>query len=122
MSRLTAYLHPKCSTCQRARAWLEARGIAFAEKDIRTTPPTLAELRTMQRAQGGDRRKLFNTSGLEYRGQGLAAKLPGLDDDAALALLAANGMLVKRPFVLGPGGVGLVGFDEKKWASALGAK
>ena len=119
MSRLTAYLHPTCSTCQKARDWLAAHGLAYVEKDIRSTPPTPAELRAMLAAQGGERRKLFNTSGLEYRGQGLAAKLPELDDAAALALLAGNGMLVKRPFLLGPGGVGLVGFDDKKWSAAL---
>ena len=118
MNGLTAYFHPKCSTCDRARRWLQARGVKFTEKDIRITPPALTELRAMLAAQGGKRGKLFNTSGLEYRGQGLAAKLPGLDDPAALELLAGNGMLVKRPFVLGPG-VGLVGFDEKGWAAAL---
>ena len=120
MSRLTAYLHPTCSTCEQARQWLRRRGVDFVEKDIRTTPPTGRELRAMLAAQGGERKKLLNTSGIEYRKQGLAAKLPQLDDPAALALLAGNGMLIKRPFVLGPGGVGLVGFDEKKWAAALG--
>lgn len=119
MSPLTAYLHPKCSTCEQARQWLRGHGLVFVEKDIRTTPPTVAELRVMQKAMGGERKKLLNTSGLEYRQQGLAAKLPGLGDPEVLALLAGNGMLIKRPFVLGPGGAGLVGFDEKKWAAAL---
>ena len=119
MSKLTAYLHPTCRTCEQARRWFRQHEVAFVEKDIRTTPPSPAELRAMLAAQGGERRKLFNTSGLEYRAQGLAAKLPGLGDSEALALLASNGLLVKRPFVLGPGGVGLVGFDEKKWAAAL---
>ncbi|SDR83984.1 Spx/MgsR family RNA polymerase-binding regulatory protein [Opitutus sp. GAS368] len=118
MSRLIAYLHPKCSTCERARQWLRRRGVDFAEKDIRATPPSPAELRTMLAALGGKRGRLFNTSGLEYRALGLAAKLPGLDDAGALALLAGSGMLVKRPFLLGPG-VALVGFDEKAWAAAL---
>ena len=118
MSRLTAYLHPKCSTCERARRWLRARGVDFVEKDIRTTPPSPAELHTMLAALGGKRGKLFNTSGLEYRGQGLAAKLPGMGDAEALALLAGSGMLVKRPFMLGPG-VALVGFEEKAWAAVL---
>lgn len=119
MSRLTAYLHPTCSTCKQARQWLQWRGVDFVEKDIRATPPTVRELRAMMAAYGGERKKLLNTSGLEYRQQGLAAQLPQLDDAAALALLAGNGMLIKRPFVLGPGGVGLVGFDVKKWAAAL---
>ena len=119
MSRLTAYLHPKCSTCEEARQWLRQRGVDFVEKDIRATPPSVPELQAMMAAYGGERKKLLNTSGIEYRKQGLAAQLPQLDDAAALALLAGNGMLIKRPFVLGPGGVGLVGFDEKKWTAAL---
>jgi arsenate reductase (glutaredoxin) len=118
VSAVTAYLHPKCSTCERARRWLQAHGVEFVEKDIRTAPPSTADLRTMLVALGGKRGKLFNTSGLEYRGQGLAARLPGMGDAEALGLLAGNGMLVKRPFVLGPR-VGLVGFDEKAWAAAL---
>jgi arsenate reductase len=119
VSALTAYLHPKCSTCEQARRWLQSRRVKFEEKDIRTTPPTTAELRAMLAALGGERRRLFNTSGLEYRGQGLAAKLPTMSDAEALRLLAGNGMLVKRPFVLGPG-VGLVGFNEQAWVAALG--
>ena len=119
MSHLTAYLHPTCSTCEQAREWLREHAVAFAEKDIRTTPPSVKELRAMMAAQGGERKKLLNTSGIDYRKHGLAAKLPGLGDPEALALLAGNGMFIKRPFVLGPGGVGLVGFDEKKWTAAL---
>lgn len=121
MRRVTAYLHPKCSTCEDARRWLAARGVAFTEKDIREVPPTQAELRAMMKAQGGQRKKLLNTSGLEYRKQGLAARLPAMDDDEALALLATNGMFIKRPFVIGPG-VGLVGFNEPAWAEAFGGK
>lgn len=119
MSPLTAYLHPTCSTCEQARTWLHRHKLAFVEKDIRTTPPTVKELRAMMAAYGGERKKLLNVSGIEYRKQGLAAKLPGLDDVAALVLIAGNGMLIKRPFVLGPDGAGVVGFDEKKWAAAF---
>lgn len=118
MSRLTAYLHPKCSTCEDARRWLAARGVVFTEKDIRETPPSVAELRAMLKAQGGQRKKLLNTSGLEYRKQGLAAKLPAMGDAEALALLATNGMFIKRPFLVGPG-VGLVGFKPEAWAAAF---
>lgn len=118
MSRLTAYLHPKCSTCEEARQWLAARKIAYTEKDIREAAPTLAELKAMLKAQGGQRKKLLNTSGIEYRKQGLAARLPAMSDDEALALIGTNGMFVKRPFLIGPG-IGLVGFDEAKWAEAL---
>src|SRR5689334_15121043 len=95
-NRPTAYFHPKCSTCNAARAWLRERGVDFAEKDIRATPPTIAELRSMLAFLGGRRGQLFNTSGLEYRGQGLAAKLPGMSDAEAFSLLTGNGMLVKR--------------------------
>lgn len=121
MSRVTAYLHPTCSTCEGARRWLAARGVDFTEKDIRETAPTIAELRAMTAAHGGERKKLLNTSGIEYRKQGLAAKLPGMDDAEAFALLRTNGMFVKRPFVIGPG-VALVGFKEEAWAEQLAGK
>lgn len=121
MSRLTAYFHPTCTTCEQARQWLAARQVDYTEKDIRETAPTLAELRAMMATHGGERKKLLNTSGIEYRKQGLAAKLPGMDDDAALALLRTNGMLVKRPFLIGPG-VALVGFNEKTWTEAFAKK
>lgn len=121
MSRLTAYLHPTCTTCEQARQWLQRRKVAFVEKDIRTTPPTVAELRAMQAAHDGERKKLLNTSGIEYRKQGLAAKLPGMDDAEAHALMATNGMFIKRPFMIGPG-VALVGFNEKAWSAAFGKK
>lgn len=79
-------------------------------------PPSPAELRRMLELQRGELRRLFNTSGLEYRAQSLATKLPTLGVDESLALLAGNGRLVKRPFVLGPD-FGLVGFDAAKWAA-----
>lgn len=121
MSRLTAYLHPACSTCEEARRWLVAHGVDFTEKDIRATAPTIAELRAMAAVHGGERKKLLNTSGIEYRKQGLAAKLPQLDDEAAFALLRTNGMFIKRPFVVGPG-VALVGFKAEAWAQQLAGK
>lgn len=118
MSRLAFYAHPKCSTCEKARAWLRERGFAFVEKDIRTSPPTLAELRTMLKAHGGELRRLGNSSGIEYRALGLPAKLAILPEDEFLRQLAGNGMLVKRPFLLGAG-LALVGFRETAWAEAL---
>lgn len=118
MSRLTLYSHPKCSTCQRAKEWLQKHDVAFVEKDIRTEPPSLAELRTMLKAQDGKLGKLGNTSGMEYRAQGLSAKLAALSEDEALRLLGSNGMFVKRPFLIGPG-VALTGFKEPLWAAAL---
>jgi len=93
--------------------------LVFVEKDICILLLGVLELWVMLVVYGGERKKLLNTLGIEYRKQGLAAKLPALDDAAALALLAGNGMLIKRPFVLGPGGRGLVGFDEGKWAGVF---
>jgi arsenate reductase len=98
--------------------WLEARGIACLEKPIRETPPSEAELRIMLAALGGELRRLFNTAGLEYRALGLAQKLPKMTEDEALKLLAGNGSLVKRPFLVGPG-VARVGFDAKAWSAIL---
>ena len=113
---VVAYTYARCSTCREAVQWLRERGVAFAERPIVDTPPTPAELRRMLTHQQGNVRRLFNTSGLEYRAQNLATELPALDEAAALALLAGNGRLVKRPFVLGPD-FGLVGFDAVKWAA-----
>lgn len=118
MSALTIYTLRNCSTCRAAVKWLEAHRIAFHEKPIRETPPGPAELRTMLAGQQGEMRRLFNTSGQEYRALGLAEKLPRMSAAEALALLAGNGRLVKRPFLLGPG-VALVGFDEKSWSTML---
>ena len=121
MSTLTIYTLANCSTCRDATKWLRARGVDFAEKPVRETPPTLKELRTMLAAYDGKISRLFNTSGIEYRALGIAQKLPDLTTDEALKLLADNGRLVKRPFLIGAG-VAQVGYDEKRWAAALGTK
>ena len=120
MSALTVYTYANCDTCRRAAKWLRAQGIAFIEKPIRETPPSVAELRAMLVHLGGAEalRKLFNTSGCDYRELKLGEKLPVMTEAQALALLAANGNLVKRPFALSKN-AGLVGFDEKAWAAAL---
>jgi arsenate reductase len=120
VSAVTIYTLRQCSTCKEATAWLRARGIDFIEKPVRETPPSLPELRVMLQAQDGKIGRLINSSGLEYRALGLAAKLPALTEEEKLRLLAGNGSLVKRPFLLGPGKVGLVGFQEEAWAEALG--
>jgi arsenate reductase (glutaredoxin) len=123
---LTVYTYANCDTCRRAVKWLRAHEIAFVEKPIRETPPTPAELRTMLTRLGGTAslKKLFNTSGVDYRAQKLGEKLSSLTEDDAIALLAGNGNLVKRPFLLGSGaaGEGLVGFDEQVWTDALGGR
>lgn len=122
MSTLTVYTYANCDSCRRAIKWLRAQGLTFAEKPIRETPPSVAELRTMLAAQGGELRKLFNTSGVDYRALGLGEKLPAMAEVAALQLLASNGNLVKRPFLLRSDGLGVVGFNEVTWATALISK
>lgn len=117
----TVYTYANCDTCRRATKWLRAQGVAFVEKPIRETPPSGAELRAMLVAQGGEVRKLFNTSGADYRALGLGEKLPEMTEAAALTLLAGNGNLVKRPFLLRADGAGWVGFNEETWTAALGA-
>ena len=118
MSSLTIYTLQNCSTCRQAVKWLDAHGIAYREKPIRETPPSLAELRAMLAAQEGELKRLFNTSGLEYRALGLAGKLPLLAEGKALQLLAGNGSLVKRPFLIGPE-VALLGFEADTWKASL---
>ena len=115
---LKIYTLSNCDSCRAATKWLRANGVAFEEKAIRETPPSPSELRTMLAAKGGDLRKLFNTSGRDYREQKLGEKLPSLTPSAALELLATNGNLVKRPFLIGEG-VALVGFEENAWRAAL---
>ena len=118
---MTVYTLRQCSTCKDAVKWLEARGIAHEIKAIRETPPTLAELRTMLAAYKGEIRRLFNSSGIEYRALGLAQKLPQLSEAEALKLLAGNGSLVKRPFLIGKNAA-VVGFDPQVWAELLKTK
>ena len=117
---LKVYHYAKCSTCQNALKWLQARGIPFTEHAIRETPPAKGELEAMLKAHGGNLRKLFNTSGMDYRALGLSEKLPAMSTAEALALLGTNGMLVKRPFALDPkAGVFLTGFREPEWDQAF---
>jgi arsenate reductase len=117
---LKVYHYAKCSTCQNAIKWLKAHDIEFTGHAIRETPPSAAELTAMLRAHGGNLRRIFNTSGMDYRSLGLAEKLPAMSTAQALALLTANGMLVKRPFAIDvKAGVFLTGFREPEWAKAL---
>jgi len=115
---VTVYTYAKCSTCRDAVKWLRARGIEFVERPIRETPPSLDELQRMLIYLDGNLRRLFNTSGVDYRERGLATKLTKMPVASAFRLLASNGNLVKRPFLLGDV-FGLVGFDEKEWSAAL---
>lgn len=117
---LTVYTYQGCSTCRDAVKWLRAHAIPFTEKPIRETPPTVAELRAMLAARNGEIRRLFNTSGMDYRAMGLKDTLPTLSIDAALDLLASNGNLVKRPFAFdSAAAIFLLGFKPEEWAAAL---
>ena len=111
---MKVYAHDGCSTCKKALAYLKSTGRAFELLPIREQPPTKAELKAMLKVYGGKLGKLFNTSGKDYRALGLGAKLKTMDEDGALALLAKNGNLVKRPFVLA-GNTGAVGFNLRDW-------
>jgi arsenate reductase len=118
LTTLKVYTYANCDTCRRAVKWLRANNVAFDERPIREFPPSSAELRVMLAAYDGDVRRLFNTSGRDYREQKMGEKLPTMSVGAALGTLAGNGNMVKRPFLIGPG-VALTGFDEKAWRVAL---
>lgn len=110
--------YPKCTTCQKARKWLDENRIAYAFRDIKTDNPTFEELSAWHRASGLPLRKFFNTSGQLYKSMDLKNKLPVMSEEEMLQLLAADGMLVKRPLVIGEDFV-LVGFKEAEWADRL---
>lgn len=116
--RLRVYLYTNCGTCRKAIRYLDKRGIAYEGIPIRETPPSPSELRRMLDAYDGDIRRLFNTSGSDYKTLHMKDRLPSMPENEALALLHSNGNLVKRPFVLGQH-VALVGFRESEWDAAL---
>ena len=111
--------YPKCSTCKKAKAWLDAHGVAYTDRHIVEENPTAAELAAWHATSGLPLRRFFNTSGMLYRERNVKALLDaGMSDEDAYALLAENGMMVKRPLVVGDG-FGLVGFKEAEWEQAL---
>ena len=110
--------YPKCSTCQKARAWLDEKGIPYDFRDIKLENPTAEELARWWNLSGLPLKKFFNTSGLQYKALGLKDKLPAMSEEEQLALLAADGMLVKRPLVIGEDFV-LTGFRPKEWEERL---
>jgi arsenate reductase (glutaredoxin) len=116
---LTVFHYPACSTCKKALRWLDAHGVAHERVHIVDHPPTVAQLRQALRGSGLPVAKLFNTAGVSYREGNFKARLPGMSEDEALAALAADGKLVKRPLVLGEG-LALVGFREEDYAARLG--
>ena len=118
---LKIYLYDRCSTCRKALQFLERHKIACTKIPIRETPPTKVEIEQMLRIQGGNLRKLFNTSGRDYREQGIKDRLSGMTTAQAVQLLASNGNLIKRPFALSDS-IGLLGFKEEEWRKSLGLR
>lgn len=112
------YVYEKCSTCKAALHFLKEHKVAFTKKEISKEPPSVAELQQMLDYQNGNLKKLFNSSGLLYKEMHLKEKLPSLSVDEAFTLLNQHGMLVKRPFLLGPD-FGLLGFQEAEWSKKI---
>jgi len=112
--KLRVYAYAGCDTCRKALKFLAARGVEAEVVAIREQPPTVVELRAMLRHVDGELRRLFNTSGQDYRAMKLGERLPSMSEKEALALLAANGNLVKRPFALTEN-AGTVGFKPDEW-------
>ena len=111
--------YPKCSTCQKAKAWLDQRGISYDLRDIKLNNPTAEELTAWYQKSGLPLKKFFNTNGLQYKALGLKDKLPEMSSADQLALLATDGMLVKRPLLVGDDFV-LTGFRPVEWETKLG--
>lgn len=112
--------YPKCSTCRKAQKWLDEHDVDYDIRDIKTENPDLAELELWHQASGLPLKKFFNTSGQLYRSLELSKKLPGMSDAEQYALLASDGMLVKRPILITDDNKVLIGFKEDQWAETLG--
>ena len=110
--------YPKCTTCRKAKKWLDDNKIEYEMRDIKLDNPTLDELAEWYKKSGFPLKKFFNTSGLLYKSLDLKNKLPAMTDDEMLALLSSDGMLVKRPLVIGEGFL-LIGFKENEWGMKL---
>ena len=110
--------YPKCSTCKKAKNWLESNGVEFEDRHIVENNPTAEELKVWYEKSGLPLKKFFNTSGLKYKELGLKDKLPNMTEEERLNLLGTDGMLVKRPLVIGDDFV-LIGFKEPQWAEKL---
>ena len=110
--------YPKCTTCQRAKKFLDERGAVYTDRHIKEDNPTAEELRAWWKASGLPLKKFFNTSGMLYKSLELKDKLPQMGEEEQLELLATDGMLVKRPILVGDGFV-LVGFRPAEWERVL---
>ena len=110
--------YPGCSTCQKAKRWLDERGIAYSERHIKEQNPTYEELKQWYENSGLPLKKFFNTSGLVYKALNLKEKLPRMSEEEQLQLLATDGMLVKRPLIV-HGNTVITGFKEADWEKLL---
>lgn len=110
--------YPKCTTCQKAKAFLDAKGVEYILRDIKLENPCRQELEQWYSLSGLPLKKFFNTNGLQYKALNLKEKLPAMSEEEQLKLLAADGMLVKRPILVGDDFV-LVGFKQEQWEGAL---
>ena len=110
--------YPPCSTCQKAKKWLDAHGIDYTDRHIKENNPTYEELKEWHRRSGLPLKRFFNTSGLLYKSMELKNKLPAMSEEEQLRLLATDGMLVKRPLVV-KGNTVLTGFKEAEWEKLL---
>lgn len=106
--------YPKCSTCKKAKKWLEENNVEFADRNIVTDTPTQEELSKWVERSGQDIKKWFNTSGLKYKELNLKDKLVSMSDKEKIELLASDGMLIKRPLLISNKGI-FIGFKEEKW-------
>ena len=110
--------YPKCSTCQKAKKWLDAHNIAYTDRHIVEDHPTYDELKQWYETSGLPLKRFFNTSGMLYKEMQLKDKLPAMNEEEQLKLLATNGMLIKRPLLV-DGDTVLTGFKEAEWAEKL---
>ncbi len=110
--------YPACSTCKKAKKWLDDHGIAYTDRHIKEQNPTVEELREWQKKSGLELKKFFNTSGMLYKEMKLKNRLPQMSEEEKYELLASDGMLVKRPLVIGDDFV-LMGFREAQWTEQL---
>lgn len=110
--------YPKCSTCQKAKKWLDENSVEYTDRHIIEDNPTYEELKTWYKQSGLQLKRFFNTSGMLYRSMNLKEKLPAMSEDEQLKLLASDGMLVKRPLIVSDKVI-MTGFREKEWAEKL---
>lgn len=118
MNKLLFIEYPKCTTCKKAKAWLEENGIEFDIRDIKSENPAYDELKTWYEKSGLPLKRFFNTSGMLYKELELKNKLPAMSEEEQLKLLASDGMLVKRPLVISDNAV-LTGFKQKEWEEKI---